>query len=275
MDAIDNLGLYENTYVYFTSDHGAHIDIGQNGGSNIPFKGGKGMGAIEGGIRVPAIVRWPKKHTKNQGLEIALPTTLMDFLPTLKDILEEENDDAQKVSLSNSIDGKSYLSSLNGKKEIPKRFIRHYCGSSVHALRFVADDKVYKAWFKRPILNSNGHCGEGRLCSCFGDSEVLENFGCDPEIFDLVNDHTEDNPILKTSKTYTDLKLKFIQEYIRINPHPNDLNNCFKDIAYNDINEGSNVLDSATVQSQYSNFFDVMPRPWMQPCARFPRCSTK
>ena len=275
LKTIDDLGLHENTYVYFTSDHGAHIDIGPKGGSNWPFKGGKGMGAIEGGIRVPGIVRWPKKQMVMQEREISLPITLMDFLPTLKEIVEEESDNVSEIRLPNSIDGKSFLSLLNGQKESSHTFIRHYCGSSVHALRFVTNGNIYKAWFKRPLLNSDGHCGEGKLCSCFGDSDSLKDFGCDPEIFDLVQDPTEETAILKTSEIYNDLKRKFIQEYIRINANTTNLSECYKDTAYIDNNDMKLPLDNNDVQSQYTYFFDVMPRPWMQPCSRFPRCSTK
>jgi hypothetical protein len=46
-------GLEENTIVYFTSDHGAPLELGSRGGSNAPFRGGKSNAALEGGIRVP------------------------------------------------------------------------------------------------------------------------------------------------------------------------------------------------------------------------------
>ena len=57
LDMLDDSDQTENTLVYFTSDHGGHIDIGVEGGWNAPFTGGKGNGAREGGVRVPGIVR--------------------------------------------------------------------------------------------------------------------------------------------------------------------------------------------------------------------------
>ncbi len=39
--------------MYFTSDHGAPLELGSRGGSNVPFRGGKSNAALEGGIRVP------------------------------------------------------------------------------------------------------------------------------------------------------------------------------------------------------------------------------
>jgi arylsulfatase A-like enzyme len=39
LNLLDELKLTENTLVYFTSDHGGHIELGRNGGSNLPFRG--------------------------------------------------------------------------------------------------------------------------------------------------------------------------------------------------------------------------------------------
>jgi arylsulfatase A-like enzyme len=39
LDLLDELKISENTLVYFTSDHGGHIEIGRNGGSNSPYRG--------------------------------------------------------------------------------------------------------------------------------------------------------------------------------------------------------------------------------------------
>ena len=36
LDMLDSSGQAENTLVYFTSDHGGHIDLGQKGGWNAP-----------------------------------------------------------------------------------------------------------------------------------------------------------------------------------------------------------------------------------------------
>ena len=44
---------------------------------NFVLQGGKGMGAAEGGIRVPGILRWPE--VVKPGIEIDAPTSLLDF----------------------------------------------------------------------------------------------------------------------------------------------------------------------------------------------------
>lgn len=71
LDALDQLGLAENTIVIFTSDNGPVIDDGYkddaveklNGHKpSGPFRGGK-YSAFEAGTRIPFMVRWPGQIT--------------------------------------------------------------------------------------------------------------------------------------------------------------------------------------------------------------------
>ncbi len=54
---LDELGLADNTIVFWTTDNGAWQDVYPDAGYT-PFRGTKGT-VREGGNRVPAIVRWP------------------------------------------------------------------------------------------------------------------------------------------------------------------------------------------------------------------------
>jgi arylsulfatase A-like enzyme len=56
---LDDLGLRDNTIVFWTTDNGAWQDVYPDAGYT-PFRGTKGT-VREGGNRVPAIVRWPGK----------------------------------------------------------------------------------------------------------------------------------------------------------------------------------------------------------------------
>jgi arylsulfatase A-like enzyme len=66
------------------------------------FLGGKGMGAIEGGIRVPGILRWP--GTVKPESEIDAPTSLLDFWPTLHNIIKSR-DGAAKIPTPKKVRG--------------------------------------------------------------------------------------------------------------------------------------------------------------------------
>ncbi|KAB0393174.1 hypothetical protein E2I00_016056, partial [Balaenoptera physalus] len=85
LDTLDTEGLTNSTLVYFTSDHGGSLEAqfgnNQYGGWNGIYKGGKGMGGWEGGIRVPGILRWP--GVLPAGRVIHEPTSLMDVFPTV------------------------------------------------------------------------------------------------------------------------------------------------------------------------------------------------
>ena len=54
-----NAGLDDNTILGFSTDNGAENFTWPDGGQT-PFAGGKGT-VMEGGFRVPAMVRWPGK----------------------------------------------------------------------------------------------------------------------------------------------------------------------------------------------------------------------
>jgi len=71
LQAVHDLGLANNTVVVFMSDNGA-----TKSGSNGPLAGYKGS-PFEGGIRVPAIVRWPAQIPR--GLVSEQVCITMDF----------------------------------------------------------------------------------------------------------------------------------------------------------------------------------------------------
>lgn len=72
---LSKLGLDRDTIVVFTSDNG-----GERFSNTWPFNGKK-TELLEGGLRIPAIVRWPS--FARAGSESDQPFMLMDWLPTL------------------------------------------------------------------------------------------------------------------------------------------------------------------------------------------------
>ena len=79
LDTLDDLGLARNTAVFFFSDNGGYA----NATALEPLRGSKGM-LYEGGIRVPAIVRWPGRAGAGRVCDVPIIGT--DFYPTILEI---------------------------------------------------------------------------------------------------------------------------------------------------------------------------------------------
>lgn len=77
LDALDAEDIAKETLVLFMSDNGGSSVFG---GENQPLRGEKGQ-AFEGGIRVPAVMRWPDELKGGEVMDQM--TTVMDMLPTL------------------------------------------------------------------------------------------------------------------------------------------------------------------------------------------------
>ena len=101
--ALGRAGLEENTLVIFTSDNG-----GERYSFNWPFSSDKGS-LWEGGIRVPAIVRWPGVIPAGRSTEQAAIT--MDWTATLLDVADTKPDPAHRL------DGESLLTVCTGARE--------------------------------------------------------------------------------------------------------------------------------------------------------------
>jgi arylsulfatase A len=115
--ALDEQGLAENTLVVFSSDHGATFEEGNKGtaafhDSNRPFRGQKRT-LWEGGIRVPAIVRWPGKVPAGKVSNDVVHMT--DVFPTLLAAAGQQPNAAWKV------DGRNLLPVWTGKEKAAER----------------------------------------------------------------------------------------------------------------------------------------------------------
>jgi arylsulfatase A len=106
MRALEERGLRDSTFVFFTSDNGPAITPMHPHGSAGPLRDKKGS-LYEGGIRVPGIVRWPGK-TK-PGSVSDEPVCGVDFLPTACALAGIEPPRDRKL------DGASFLPVLEGR----------------------------------------------------------------------------------------------------------------------------------------------------------------
>jgi len=109
---LKELGLDENTIVFFTSDHGPNPPFIKPLESNKPFRGVKRQ-VLEGGLRVPMIVRWPEKI--KAGTTSDFVWAFWDVMPTLADLAGQP---APK-----GIDGISVLPTLLGQSQKPHEFL--------------------------------------------------------------------------------------------------------------------------------------------------------
>lgn len=125
LEKITEMGIEKNTIVIFTSDNGpvnrtkgysqrwVRGDTAIYGhDSNGPLNGWKG-GLLEGGHRVPFLVRWPDKI--KAGESCATTITFNDVIPTLAEMLNTQLDK------NTAEDGQSFFKALTGEAR-PRSF---------------------------------------------------------------------------------------------------------------------------------------------------------
>ena len=82
-----DLGVAENTMLWFASDNGPEGntgDVGRQRGSAGPFRGRK-RSLWEGGIHVPGLLEWPARI--KPGTVTTVPCSTLDYFPTTLDVL--------------------------------------------------------------------------------------------------------------------------------------------------------------------------------------------
>ena len=109
MKKLKDMGVDDNTIVVFTTDNGAENFTWPDGG-NTPFAGGKGT-AMEGGFRVPALLRWPGKVPAGK-VENGIFSG-MDWFPTFVTAAGNPNISAELLK-GKQMGGKNYKVHLDG-----------------------------------------------------------------------------------------------------------------------------------------------------------------
>ena len=146
---LEDMGQLDNTIVVFTTDNGAETITFPDGGTT-PFKGGK-LTTWEGGMRAPALVRWPG---------VIRPGTIkneifasLDWLPTLVNIAGGARGNAlnERIMAGNypgivktKLDGVDQTEYLAGRAEKSARdTFFYYSGKDPSAVRY----KNWKIYF--------------------------------------------------------------------------------------------------------------------------------
>jgi len=166
LSALDDLGLSDNTLVVFTSDHGATFEQGNLGTSNFhdsnrPFRGQKRT-LWEGGIRVPAVVRWPGHVPAGRSSNAVVHMT--DLFPTLLAAAGGKPDPAWKV------DGRDLLLDWTTDPRLP--------GSPAGP----SDTAHFWEWRNE---------GANQLAAMLGRFKLVITNGGRPELFDVEADPAE------------------------------------------------------------------------------------
>ena len=117
LQMLDRLRLADQTIVVFVSDQGATFEPANQGtsayhDSNRPFRGQKRT-LWEGGIRVPAVVRWPGKIPAAKASRAVINT--IDLMPTLLTAAQVTTDPAWEL------DGVDLTSVWREQRTLPQR----------------------------------------------------------------------------------------------------------------------------------------------------------
>jgi arylsulfatase A-like enzyme len=146
MQHLKDAGLDDNTIVVFTTDNGTETFTWPDGGTT-PFAQAKGT-IMEGGFRVPCIVRWPghvAPDSKQNGIMSGL-----DWLPTFAAIAGNPNITDQLLkgvkfgdrTYKNHLDGYDQTAMLTGNGPSNRHEIFYLGESAIGAVRI--DDYKYR-----------------------------------------------------------------------------------------------------------------------------------
>jgi arylsulfatase len=146
MQHLKDAGLDDNTIVVFTTDNGTETFTWPDGGTT-PFAQAKGT-IMEGGFRVPCIVRWPG-HVAPDSVQNGIMSGL-DWLPTFVSMAGNPNITEQLLkgvklgdrTYKNHLDGYDQTAMLTGKGPSNRHEIFYLGESTVGAVRI--DDYKYR-----------------------------------------------------------------------------------------------------------------------------------
>ncbi len=171
LNAVKEAGIADNTIIILTGDNAAGafpvhgVASGEVGGSNGPWRGGLST-AYEGGMRTPAMVRWPG-HIPGGEVSDEIFADL-DWFPTIAEFAGAK----EKVSTDRPMDGFSQIDFLLGKQEKSNRdYIVTFVGTDVWSVKW----RSMKVHFKT---------AEGTHDKVVGGYTF-------PQVYDIKNDPTE------------------------------------------------------------------------------------
>lgn len=174
--ALEEAGVLENTFVFFTSDNGPQMDSWPDGGYT-PFRGGKGT-TFEGGPRVPGIAWWPGMI--KPGRESDELFDLMDLFGTALNLAGVSTDKLPDDRYYDFVDQTSFL--LHDEGQSAREAVYFWWGTTLTACRM----REYKIHVKvvlpeAPNMNI--------------DYSTIQDVGLAPWLFNLYIDPKEQMPV--------------------------------------------------------------------------------
>ena len=136
MTALDDMDLTDNTMLIFTSDNGPEGKGGARGGSTGGLSGRK-RADLEGGIRVPGVVRWPGKIKPGTVSEV--PVIGSDLFTTILAATGTE------IPTDRVIDGVNIIPAFSGEpveRKIPLFWRTHVSPASNRVAMRIGDWKI-------------------------------------------------------------------------------------------------------------------------------------
>jgi arylsulfatase A-like enzyme len=170
LKAIKDAGIEKNTIVILTGDNAAGsfpvngLASGEVSGSNGPWRGGLST-AYEGGMRTPAMVRWPGKIPAGKVSDEIFAD--LDWYPTLANLAGAK----KHVPMDRPIDGVDQKNFLLGQQEKSNR---------EHVVTFVGTDIWSVKWRNMKI----------HFKAAEGSHSTVQTFTF-PQVYDIKNDPSE------------------------------------------------------------------------------------
>lgn len=220
INLIKSKNLEQNTLVFFASDNGPWLCYGNHAGKAAPLREGKGT-VFEGGVRVPAIIKWP--GVIPAGKTYQNPAMTIDILPTIADATNT------KVP-PHKIDGQSLLPELTGRQKGNSRSYLFYGGgNSIDEREVLAIRKgKWKLVFPHTFKSLNG-----TKPGMDGQAALYKTLTTDTALYNLYKDTAEQvNVKGKFPEVVKQLTIiaKTVDEEIKANRRPAAyyMNNLYK-----------------------------------------------
>lgn len=192
VDAIEAIGIAENTLVIFCSDNGPEYRAPYRGTAG-PWSGTYHT-AMEGSLRVPCMVRWPGHVTPGRTSNEIVHVT--DLFTTLAGVAGAQRPDDRPID---GVDQSEFLL-RNGKKSAREGF-PFYIKGDLRAVKW-RDWKLHYYW--EPQVNE----GKGKLES--------------PYLFNLTRDPKEETDVVINNTWVLGPILKLVREFqLSCQKHPN------------------------------------------------------